>query len=297
MAASTLLKKPASIPDPLPPEIEEILPKVELIYDDGEPMESDWHVKSIGILSSSTDYHFRGRDDYYVGGNMFIYFSEKQARNRDFRGPDYFYVSNTTREPIRKGWVTWLEEGRTPDAVIELCSPSTIAEDYGPKKDIYEKTLRVGDYFCYNRETRKLDGWRLTSKKYKPLVPNEHGWLWSEELGLWVGTWQGKVGPFDDTWLRFYDRSGKLVPTLEEAAQHRAEAAQHQAEAAQHQAEAAQHQAEAAQQQADAARQQVDAERARRETAEREIAELKAQLANVRKKPSSGNGNGKRKKK
>lgn len=290
MAATIALKTPASIPDPLPPDLDEILPKVELVYDDGEPMETDWHVKSIGLLASSTDYHFRGRDDYYVGGNMFIYFSEKQARNRDFRGPDYFFVSNTTREPIRKGWVTWLEDNRTPDAVIELCSPTTIAEDYGPKKDIYEKTLRVGDYFCYNPETKKLDGWRLKDKKYTPLVPNEHGWLWSEELGLWVGTWQGKIGPFDDTWLRFYDRDGNLVPTPEEAAKQQAEAAKQQADAAKRQAEAAKRQAEAA-------KQQIAAERTQREAAEKEAAELRAQLAALQKKPSGTNGNGKRKKK
>jgi hypothetical protein len=33
----------------------------------------------------------RERQDYFVGGNMFIYYSRRQVRNRDFRGPDFFW--------------------------------------------------------------------------------------------------------------------------------------------------------------------------------------------------------------
>src|SRR5438128_1925677 len=130
MSRSILLKTPASIPDPDPAPLEEILPQVELIYDDGEPMVSDWYVKAMLLLISSIDQHFHDRDDFYVGGNMFIYFSEEQARNRDFRGPDFYFVWNTTRKPLRKYWVVWQEGGRVPNVVIELCSASTIKEDY-----------------------------------------------------------------------------------------------------------------------------------------------------------------------
>lgn len=241
---STLRKKRRTKADSYPAPIEEILPKVELIDDDGEPMESDWHVKAMLLLISCTDWWFRDRDDFYVGGNMFIYFSERQARNNDFRGPDYFFVKNTRRKPLRKYWATWLEDGRTPDTVIELCSRSTITEDYGPKKIIYQNTLHVSDYFCYDPESRKLDGWRLIDRTYVALKPNEHGRLWSEELGLWVGIWKGKVGPFDDTWLRFYDREGNLVLSEVEGAEQHAEE-----------------------------------ERLRRQAAEAEVVELRAQMA------------------
>jgi hypothetical protein len=32
------------------------------------------------------------RPDSFVGGNMFVYYSQNQAMNRDFRGTDFFVV-------------------------------------------------------------------------------------------------------------------------------------------------------------------------------------------------------------
>ncbi len=220
MSASILLDTPASVPKAKPHTWEEIRPKVELISDDGEPMESDWHVKEMVLLISCIDQRLAGREDYYVGGNMFIYFSEEQARDHDFRGPDFFFVWNTTRKPLRPYWAIWEEGGRTPNVVIELGSPTTIKEDHGPKKDTYESILHVHEYFCYNPKTEKLEGWRHNGKKFVPIKANAQGRLWSEELGLWLGVWKGKVGHFDDTWLRFFDRDGKLVLSEHEAEHH-----------------------------------------------------------------------------
>ena len=69
-------------------------------------------------------------------------------------------------------------------------------------------------------------GWRLTRGKYKDLAPNERGWLWSERLGVWVGTWEGPIDDRPDVWLRFYDRRGRLVATAAEEESQRAEAAE-----------------------------------------------------------------------
>ena len=32
------------------------------------------------------------RSDFFVGGNMFVYYSRTQAMNRDFRGPDFLLL-------------------------------------------------------------------------------------------------------------------------------------------------------------------------------------------------------------
>jgi Uma2 family endonuclease len=190
------------------------------------------------LLINSIHHHFRDRDDFYAAGNMFIYFSAEEARNRDFRGPDFYFVWNTSRRPMRKYWVLWHENWRTPNVVIELCSPTTIKEDYGHKKDIYEQTLRVNDYFCFDPDTGVLDGWRLKRRKYVPLKPNADGRLWSEELGLWVGPWHGDVLGYDDTWLRFFDKDGRLVLDETEAARHDAKKAGDRAKAAEAEAAA-----------------------------------------------------------
>jgi len=273
---SSLLKTPPSVPDPEPAHLDELFAGIELIEDDGEPMESDWHVKTMLLLMSSIDQHFRDREDYYVGGNMFIYFSAQQARNNDFRGPDFYFVWNTMRQPLRKYWAVWLEHGRTPDVVIELCSPSTRKEDHGTKKKIYEATLHVSDYFCYDPEKGLLEGWILKNKKYVPLKPNAEGRLWSEELGLWVGPWHGKLGRFTDTWLRFFDKQGKLVLNEDEASSLRADEAERNAETAQRHADEADK---------------------RLKTVEAEAEALRAKLASLEAKNGSAkNGTGKKKK-
>ena len=73
-------------------------PPLELIYDDGEPLESDWHGTEIGLFIEVLQQAMseRGTTDYFAGGNMFIYYSREQAhaiateplkKTRHFRGP------------------------------------------------------------------------------------------------------------------------------------------------------------------------------------------------------------------
>ena len=208
------------------------LDKIELIDSDGVPMDSDWHRRCMNLLIDQIEQHFRERDDFYVGGNMFIYFSAEQARNKDFRGPDFFFVANTNRYPARRFWVVWREKGRTPNVVIELSSPSTVDEDHGPKFAIYRDKLRVGDYFIFDPDTNTLEGWRLVDGEYQPLAVDAAGRLYSQELGLSLGIWERDIGGFLTTWLRFFDGEGKVLPTPTEAARAHADAEEQRAEAA-----------------------------------------------------------------
>ena len=88
---------------------------------------------------------------------------------------------------------------------------------------------------------------------YVALESNDQGWLWSEQLQLFLG--------IHDQQLRFFTPEGMLVPTPEESAQaavQKAEMATQQAEMATQQAEMATQQAEMATQQAEMATQQVE---------------------------------------
>ncbi len=196
------------------------LPQVQLVETDGIPLESHWHVLQIALLIELLAYWFRGRDDYYVGGNMFIYFSEEQARNRDYRGPDFFYVAGVNRLPLRPYWAVWQEGGRYPDVIIELLSPTAAKADRTTKKALYERTFRTSEYYCYDPDTQQLDGWRLGPRqRYRSIPPNEQGRVEVEELGLWLGTWRGVYQGYEAVWLRFYDAAGQLVPTRAELAE------------------------------------------------------------------------------
>ena len=240
------------VPVPVPVEPIEELENLQLPERDGIPLESDWHRAAIGLLIESVLYHFKDRTDFYAGGNMFIHFCLEQVRKHSFRGPDFFYVDGVALNPPRRYWIVWNEGGRYPDLIIELSSPSTYEEDRTTKKKIYERTFRTSEYYCYDPETEKLQGWRLGQRRrYRAIKPNERGWLWSEELKLWLGIWKGEYLRHPGTWLRFYTRQGNLVELKDETAL----------------------------QQLENERQRAEHERQRAEAAEAELARLKALLA------------------
>ncbi len=68
------------------------LAELELPAEDGVPIESNWHRIEINLLIDSVHSLWRDRDDYFAGGNMFIYFSLEQIRRKNYRGPDFFVV-------------------------------------------------------------------------------------------------------------------------------------------------------------------------------------------------------------
>ncbi|MEB3884861.1 Uma2 family endonuclease [Lyngbya sp. CCY1209] len=219
-----------------PSDWEHPSPPTDLIFDDGEPLESNRHRIAMNVLIRSAQQALLPRPDSFVGGNMFVYYSRHQAMNRDFRGPDFFAVLGVEGDRERQGWVIWEEGGRYPDVIIELLSPSTASVDRGVKKDLYEQTFKTPDYFIFDPfDPDSLAGWRLDlTQGYQPLSPNDRGWLWCETLGLWLGTWEGAIDrePMTGTchWLRFYDPEGNLVPLPEEAAQQQAERERQRAE-------------------------------------------------------------------
>ncbi len=219
--------------------IEVPLPPTNLVFDDGEPLESNRHRIAMNVLIDSAQAVLSFREDFFVGGNMFVYYSSVQAMNRDFRGPDFFVVLDIDASRERKGWVVWEEEGRYPDMIIELASPSTARVDREEKKRLYERTFHTAEYFIFDPfDPQSLKGWHLDNKqRYQPLEANESGWLWCETLQIWLGTWSGRIRrePPQGTchWLRFYDSQGNLILLQEEIAareQQRAEQEQQRAE-------------------------------------------------------------------
>lgn len=216
-----------SVPDWEPP-----LPPNDLIFDDGEPLESNRHRIAMNVLIQSLQQAWSHRNDYFTGGNMFVYYSSTQVKNQDFRGPDFFAVLNVEGDRSRQGWVVWNEEGRYPDIIVELMSPSTKNVDLGKKKDLYEAVFKTRNYFVFDPfDINSLRGWHLDGNlRYQSLVPNEQGWLWCEILGFWLGTWEGVLQKETAPWLRFYDREGNLVLLPEEAERQRAEAERQRAE-------------------------------------------------------------------
>jgi len=235
-------------------------PPDDLISEDGEPLETNWHALQIGLLIDVIHWHRKGKRDFFAGGNMFVYYNREQTRSLDYRGPDFFLVNDVPAKSDRPYWAIWDEGGRYPDLIVELMSPKTKHIDLTTRFEIYEKIFATREYVAYDPATQEIKAWRKHEDGAFHLIdPDEHGHFFLKMAGLAVGTWFGTRFNCEATWLRFFDAEGGIIPTNAEAAESRANAAAAVANAAKSRAEA---------------------EKARADGLAAEVARLRAQLAN-----------------
>ncbi|MDS3859919.1 Uma2 family endonuclease [Thermosynechococcaceae cyanobacterium BACA0444] len=220
-------------------DLERQMPDARQLLSDEPEMESSLHYMQLLLLVSCLEWAWRDRDDFFIGANLTIYFSRQQLKQRDFRGPDFFLVKNTTREP-RNSWVVWEEDGRYPDLIIELLSDSTAQVDRVTKRELYAERFHTPEYFYFSPETLEFAGFRLNFNQYEPIAPNERGWLWSEALGLFLGIDNGK--------LRYFSWDGTLIPTPNEAAMQGIWKAEQEAQRAEQETQRAEQEAQRAEQ-------------------------------------------------
>ncbi len=176
---------------------------------DGRPMaETDTHrelmIDTIGMLQD----YYASEPMVYVSGNLLVFY-ERGDRLRHV-SPDTFVVKGVPKHN-RDYYLIW-EEGHNPDVVFEFTSKTTHREDSDFKFELYEKRLKVREYFLFDPFGDYLNpqfrGYRLRADKYAPIRAVK-GRLPSQVLGLHVE----QVGAA----LRFYHpASGQYLPTRAE---------------------------------------------------------------------------------
>jgi Uma2 family endonuclease len=179
------------------------------LYSDEPPLESSLHLQQLMLLIQCLDWLWRDRTDYFCAGNLTVYYSPRQKKSEDFRGPDFFVVLGAEKRS-RKSWVVWEEDGQYPHVIVELLSDSTAAVDREFKKQLYQDTWRTPDYFWFDPESLEFEGFHLLDGQYQAIVANAAGQLWSQQLGLFLGV--------VDRRLRFFTVDGQLVLQPEEEA-------------------------------------------------------------------------------
>lgn len=184
-----------------------IFPPSDLLSNE-PPLETYRHLKQLILLLTSLERLWRNRQDFFAGGNMSVYYSTRQLKSEDVRGPDFFVVLNTERKE-RKSWVVWDEDGKYPNFILEILSDSTAKNDRSLKKQLYQDIFRTPNYFLFDPYTLEFAGFELNYHQYQPIIANEQGWLWSHQLQLYLGILNEQ--------LRFFTPDGDLVPTPEEA--------------------------------------------------------------------------------
>ncbi|ACK67600.1 protein of unknown function DUF820 [Rippkaea orientalis PCC 8801] len=196
----------------------------ELPTEDNIPMETQRHKTQMELLIETFYVWLEDQDRGYASGNMLIYFSLDQLKNRDFRRPDFFAVLDVPKGE-RKSWVVW-EEGKAPDVVIELLSESTSEADKTEKKNIYQNQLWVPEYYWFDPfNIEDFAGFSLQNGLYQPIIPNENKSFISQRLGLALVYWQGVYSTINTTWIRWATLEREIVPTYAEKAQQEAQCA------------------------------------------------------------------------
>jgi Uma2 family endonuclease len=245
----------------------------DLPYSDGIPLESPWHRDGMMILLDQIEKHLLGRNDFYAGGDMFVHYSLKKDKRTDFRGPDVFVVFDVPREPDRKSWVVWEEDWHYPDIVVEILSESTESIDRVEKFALYRDVWKTTEYFLFDFETMKAEGWRLENGKYQSIQPNSNGHIECQQLGLWLGgaeiVWRGRRQSLP----ALFESGGQFAPTFELQALQLADAAKLKASDASQTVEAANRRADALE--------RIAAESVRRADIAQELAEVAKQVANA----------------
>lgn len=200
---------PESLSEELPVGFDSYIPSVPPtnLYSDEPPLETDWHRRQIDLLIRLLEYWWRDRDNFYISGNLTVYYSAAQTKKRDFRGPDVFIVLDAEKRN-RHSWTIWEEGGKYPNVVIELLSESTADVDRTTKKKLYQNVWRLPEYYWFDPESLEFKGFRLSNGKYKAITPNAQKRLKSVELDLELG--------IHDRQLRWFTSDGTLIPLPEE---------------------------------------------------------------------------------
>ncbi len=156
-----------------------------------------------------------------VGGNQFVYYN--RFNGRDNVSPDV-YVAFDRPPPGPPKWQTWVE-GKFPDIVFEITSPSTEGVDVsagpGGKRRLYA-VQGAREYYIYDPQ-QEMDpvfrGYELREGRMEPLPLLGGSGIYSPLLGAELrplAVAQSERRPAG-VWLRVIDpASGQPVPTMDE---------------------------------------------------------------------------------
>jgi Uma2 family endonuclease len=230
--------------------------RIDYPTSDGKPMaETDTHRDLMFDLIKRLDFRYEEDANVYVSGTLLLFYEE--GNKRKHVSPDAFVVFGVKKQP-RLNYLLW-EEKVSPQFIAEITSSSTKNEDKKTKFVLYRDIIKVQKYFQFDPFgdylKPRLQGFRLVDGDYVPIAPVD-GRLPSEVLGLHLEA-RGEM-------LLLYDpATGKYIPTPEERAWQERKHANEQKERA-------------------------EKEKERADRAEREKAELLAEIERLRQQKRNG---------
>ena len=218
---TTTVRQSASVP---------LLPGEDpnIVYPEEEKVpESELQGNARRYVQSALSIRYQDQPDVYVAGDLFIFYRMNDAEAR--LAPDIMVVFGAAESPPRASWRVWREGGLTPDFVLEIASPGTVADDAGWKRDRYA-AMAVREYWRFDPQGGELIPELLigevpdASEEYRPLPVARDGADilrgHSELLGLdlcVVGSELRLYDPVSGEWLRSHAESEAALSAAEAA--------------------------------------------------------------------------------
>jgi Putative restriction endonuclease len=158
------------------------------------------------------------------------------------KAPDWVYIASVKEVISHRKSYTPILEGEIPLIVMEFLSDNdggeySVKRTYPPGRwFFYEQILQVSIYIIFEPNSGLLEYYQLENGRYQLKLPDENGRHWVDEMGLYLGTWQGTKEAHTGYWLRWWDKNSNLLPwAVEQIAQERQRAEQERQRAEQEQ--------------------------------------------------------------
>ena len=175
-AAQTAPAAPAAAPEP-----------EDIEYPEGHWIaQSVAHGVAVRQAAAALDLHFAEREDVLVAMELVVYYRRGQAAAK--LQPDVQVVLGVPRAVRRGSYKVW-EEGKAPDFVLEVASPSTTHNDAQHKAREYAR-IGMREYWRLDPDgalmSSPLEGYVARGGRYGPVEPvtGAGRYLRSEVLGL-----------------------------------------------------------------------------------------------------------------
>lgn len=131
-------------------------PPNELLYpaEDAIRAENNYHYKQVHLLVDALQRHFAGRNDTFVGGNIFLLWYDDSGQYERV-APDVLVAFGVAplSERERDSYLVW-EEGVPPALVIEIESGSPMDYHSWPRQC---EIIGVQEYYRFDAESSPLD--------------------------------------------------------------------------------------------------------------------------------------------
>ena len=184
--------------------------------------ESPKHFKAINRIAYIVQEGlFQERKDVFVTGDTCVFYDKNNPTRCLI--PDVMVVhgvKDKEKNMNKLSYKVWEEGNKYPDFIIEVTSPSTELKDREMAKTTYETIFKVSEYFMFDPNEGKLEGYRRIGNEYKSIERNDNARYASYQLGknIELGVVERGIAIFKDgKRLLYYEEYGKVVKEKDKA--------------------------------------------------------------------------------